>query len=369
MADIAFGYTELEHLFANRIADVNGGAQLNNTAIDESVAAYNQRFNAIVGTLVDDVTIGMEFFGEPTGGTLQPLDEFGNPLPVKKGLGWQNGYPINGAGTAFGDNRLSREMMTFNEANQMMVDAQNRDRNWNKRRIIAAALTSTPYQFFDETRDLRYPQGLGSVTVNSLANGDTVLYTRRDGSSATNNHYLSQAAVISDAAGANPFQRIWEELNHHPSNYGKRIVVYVAQNLVDSIGGLASFVERRDPDVTYPDNVFQTSNETGNGFGDQYVGYVRAPAFCHVVSWGDLPNNYMLATVEGVRPIARRQYAMSTLQDLITERHSPDGNLMITRLLRYAGYGIRNRVGALVYQVNTPGAYVNPAEYTAPLAI
>ena len=41
-----------------------------------------------------------------SGGTLQPLDEWGNPLPVKDEGVYDVAFPIQGGGTAWGDNRV-----------------------------------------------------------------------------------------------------------------------------------------------------------------------------------------------------------------------------------------------------------------------
>ena len=61
-----------------------------------------------------------------------------------------------------------------------------------------------------------------------------------------------------------------------------------------------------------------------------------------------------------------RQYPSTALQGLFTENHSPDGNLHESRFIRYAGFGARNRIAALVYRIGN-GSYAIPTGYTAPL--
>ncbi|WP_273845408.1 hypothetical protein [Rubrobacter calidifluminis] len=367
MADIAYGFVDLQDLFSQRVAEVPNGYALVSTAIEESTREYSRVVDGMLSTFATDVTVAKEHYLEPVGGTLQPLDEFGNPLPVQGRRGYDVAYPIQGAGTAFGTNRLSRAMMTVAEANQRTVDAQNRDRDWLKRHILAAILTSSPYNWFDQTLEQIGIRGMGNLTVMPLANGDSSVYVGRGGRVLTNHsHYMAQSDDISDAA--NPFGAIWENLMEHPSNQGKRLIVYVADNLASQIASLTGFIPPRDSDVSLGSIYSEVANAPDVGFGDVYLGYVMAPGRAHIISWGELPDGYMIATVEGVPFLGRRQYPVASLQGFFTENHSPDGNVFETRMIRYCGFGVRNRVGAVAFQVGAAN-YTTPAEYQAPLAV
>ncbi|WP_273843921.1 hypothetical protein [Rubrobacter calidifluminis] len=367
MADVAYGFVDLEHLFSQRIAQIPNGYALVSDAIDESTQEYSRVVDGMLATLATDVTVAKEHYLEPVGGTLQPLDEFGNPLPVQGRRGYDVAYPIQGAGTAFGTNRLTRAFMTVAEANQRTVDAQNRDRDWLKRHILAAALADAPYNWFDQTLEQIGVQGAGNLTIMPLANGDGASYVGRGGRVlSAHSHLMAQTNPISDTD--NPFGAIWENLMEHPANQGHRVIVYVADNLASDIASLASFVDPRDADVQLGANESQVVNIPDVGFGDVYLGYVRAPGRSHIISWGDLPDNYMLATVEGVPFLGRRQYPLAELQGLFTENHSPDGNILETRMIRYCGFGVRNRVGAVAFLVGQ-ASYQAPADLKAPLAV
>jgi len=63
-----------------------------------------------------------------------------------------------------------------------------------------------------------------------------------------------------------------------------------------------------------------------------------------------------------------REYEATELQGFFTETASPDGNLQEMRMLRMCGFGVSNRVGALVYQVGN-GTYQIPTGYSTPLAV
>ena len=83
MADVAYGFLDLQEIFRQRVADIDGGQERIQRAVQESANAYSQAFNQLVSTFVQDVSVAQEHYEEPTGGTLQPLDEYGNPMPVR----------------------------------------------------------------------------------------------------------------------------------------------------------------------------------------------------------------------------------------------------------------------------------------------
>lgn len=366
MADVAYGFLDLQEIFRQRVADIDGGQERIQRAVQESANAYSQAFNQLVSTFVQDVSVAQEHYEEPTGGTLQPLDEYGNPMPVRGRAGYKVAYPIRGGGTAFGDNRVSRAMMTVADANRHTLDAQNRDRDWNKRHMLAALLCDAPYTFFDATREREEYAGLGDITVMPLANDDSTQYVKRGGRVGTDNHLMAVEGRISDSN--NPFEEIERDLTEHPANQNRRVIVYVASNLVSEIASLAGFVEQRDPDVEPGGNVARLNTTLTSGFGDQVHGKVNR---VWIVSWDDLPDDYMLATVEGAQPLARRQYPAASLQGFFNETFSPDGNLRESRFIRYAGYGVRNRTAALIAQVgvSSGGSYAAPEQFAAPLDI
>lgn len=363
---VAYGFVDLQHLFKNRVAEVPGGDRIVNDAITQSANAYSQLVDGLLGNLCVDTTQAKEHFLQPGGGTMQPLDEWGSPLPVRQRAGYDVAYPIKGAGTAFGTNRVSRVMMTVEEANQLTVDAQNRDRDWLKRHILAALLTDTSYNYFDQTRERMNFAGMGNLTIMPLANGDGITYVKRGGRLGTDNHYFAQGVAITDTD--NPFDEIGQTLREHPGQENAKIICYVSEDLIDDIGNLAAFVEPRDANVRVGANDPQLIGAPTTGFGDEYIGYVRGRAMVHIVSWGELPSGYMVATVDGAQPLARRQYPAGELQGLIRENFSPDGAINETRLIRYCGFGVRNRTAAAVAQIGS-ATYTVPTEFAAPLDI
>lgn len=357
---VAYGFTSLTDLFGQRVAEA--GVERVWDAIQLSSQEYNRVVTEMAAELVDRLIIAQEQIELPGDGTLQPLDEWGNPLPVQPSGNYQVAYPIQGGGTAWGTNRVSAALLTVEEANRFTLDAYHRDADWLIRHMLAAVLDNTTWTFSDKVGP-GGTKGLGNITIQPLANGDSVTYVKKGASApATDTHYLYQAAAISDVA--NPFPTIYTELVEHPSNSGP-IKTYVATSLVSTIEALTNFVQVKDPDIQYGIATNQLAGGMDIGFGDRVVGKVDN---CWIIEWGRLPAGYMIGHASGVPILGMREYPVPELQGFFPERHSPDGNLVLNRFIRYAGFGVRNRVAALAYHVGN-GSYGIPTGYNTPLPV
>ena len=355
MADntLAYGFVGLEHLMLERLTTV--GTRTVYDAIRQSAEEHSRQVNGLLASMVERTTLHQERFKLPGTGTLQPLDEWGNPKPVREAGYYDVAYPIQGGGTAFGVNRVTGALMTVEDANQRTIESLKRDGDWIKRHVMAALFDNATWTYDDVE--------FGNLTIQPLANGDTVAYTKVGGATAVDTHQLAQAAAIGDSA--NPFDDIYDELMEHPSNEGP-VVVYVPTNLTTTIEALTAFTEIGDPDLRYGVNTTQVAAPFTRGLGDEVLGKVNK---CWIVEWRSLPDSYMLAHAQGAGPVmAMREYPAAGLQGLFTESHSPDGNLQETRLIRYAGFGVRNRIAALVYRIGD-ASYAIPSGYDAPLAV
>lgn len=350
---LTYGFVQLSHLAAERVTTV--GEQVVFDAVRASAEEWSRQLNALMGTFLERTTDHQIRFSLPGAGTLQPLDENGNPLPVRPEGYYDVAFPIQGGGTGWGTNRVSRALMTVEEANRATLDSLRRDADWVRRHVLAAVFDNVAWTYSD-------PE-YGNLTVEPLANSDTVTYLRIAGETSVDEHYLAQAAAIGDAA--NPFGTIYDELMEHPSNSGP-VIVYVPSNLTDAIEGLTAFTEVGDPDLRYGVNTDQIESVIDRGFGDEVIGKANK---CWIVEWRALPDSYMIAHATGAGPVLRmREYPAGGLQGLFAENHSPDGNLRETRMIRYAGFGVANRIGAVAYRVGN-AAYAIPTGYDAPLAV
>jgi hypothetical protein len=354
---IAYGFTGLTHLMAERVTTV--GVSVVDRAVRESVAEHNRMISRLLAEFVEPTTDHQIRNKQPGAGSLQPLDDWGNPLPVREAGYYDVAFPIRGGGTAWANNRVSRALMTVEEANRHTLESLRRDADWVKRNILAALFTNTTWTYGDAE--------FGSLTIQPLANGDTVTFVKRGGAAATDTHYLAQSAAISDSA--NPYDDIYDELLEHVENpVNGEIVCYIPTSLKATTIALSTFVEPPDVALSYGTTVTTARatqwQDSVRGLGDEVLGRVNR---CWIVEWKSLPDGYILARSRGGQaPLAMREYPAAALQGLFAENHSPDGNLNEMRMIRYAGFGGLNRVGALIYYVGG-GSYSIPSGYTAPL--
>lgn len=350
---VGFGFVGYEDIFRYRIDQIDNGVDVVREAIQRTLNHENRRNAAFRARLSTDVTVAKEYYQMPGGGTLQDLDEHGNPLPTNVFSAYDVAFPIRGGGDATATDRVSRAMMTVGEANYATQEATLKDKRWHIAYMMAATLRSAPYDFLDRSR--RTHVGAGNLQIQPLANGDGVRYLTDWGAgTAEDNHYKAQLNNIGPGTGDNPFPTLYEDLTHHV-DAETPVDVYVAEDLVPSIEALPNFREPRDPTVSYGANE-STVGRGDRGIGDEYIGYVDR---CHIISMRAMPNGYMMGHLRGQRPLGFRQYPAASLQGLFQESHSPDGNHMETRYLRFGGYGVRNRTAAVVYQIGS-------ANYTDP---
>ena len=348
-----FGFIGHEDLADERVLD--GNVEIVNVAVARSLEEHTRQVSEAMTELAERTTDYTIRYKGGSGGTLQPLDEWGNPKVVKDEGFYDVAFPLQGGGTAWGDNRVSRALMTVGEASRMTMGMLRRDADWMRRHFLAAIYDNTSWTFADEEK--------GNLTVQPLANGDAVTYVRNNGTWATDNHYLTQAAAIADAT--NPFPTILTELSEHPENGGP-YVAYVPTALVGAVTGLANFEDVSDPNVRLGVNANQLTNIVGRGFGDQVLGYVDG---VWIVEFSFMPATHIIAVARGAetKVLKMREYPAPALQGFFQENHSPDGNLLERRFIRYAGFGAYNRVGAVVFEPSQAGAYSIPTGYTTPL--
>ncbi|MGP1664474.1 MAG: hypothetical protein ACTS5I_00875 [Rhodanobacter sp.] len=360
---VNYGFLSLEDLYAQRVNTV--GIDRVYDAVQASVDEYNRIINTMQNSMVERTTMVQEWVELPGGGTLQPLTPDGNPLPVVPSGAFTVGYPITGAGTAWGTNRITREMLTVQEADRFTDDAFQKDADWRMRHLLAAILDETTWTFTDKYGG-NGTKGLGAVSVVPLANGDTNTYMRRGGTSSADDHYLAQAAAIADVT--NPFPAIRAELIEHPGNTGP-IVAYVSSSLIATTTALAEFVEANDEDITY-DGADNLPNAPANilGPGDEILGKLKSSNIW-IVEWSRIPDGYIVAQSLGAGPfVKQRELPAPSLQGLFTEGFDVDGNHTGQRFLRWAGYGVFNRTAAVVQRIGD-AAYATPAGFDAPQGV
>lgn len=352
---ILYGFRNLKDEFFERLTTLGGDVV--STAIQESVEVHNQQMDALLGLFARRTTDYTSRYKLPGSHRLQPLDENGRARPVKPSGYYDVAWPIFDAGTAWGANYKALAKMTVEDANRITAEMLKADKVWMRDQMMAALFAVATYSYVD-------PQ-YGSVTVQPIANGDTVVYSRNGSAvSSIDTHQLATASAIADVT--DPIPTIVTELNEHPQNDGD-VIILVPSNLKADFTNLAAFSAFVDPNLRDGAN---TRTVAGAGPGvavpGEVLGYHDAKAW--IVEWKALPDNYAIATTANADPaLALREEPEAVLQGFKKVGERNDHPFYENQWARSAGFGGWNRVGAVVQRFGN-GTYAVPTGYTPPIA-
>jgi hypothetical protein len=351
---VLYGFYNLKDLATQRAATVE--TRVINDAIDASLEEHNRQLDALLDLFAFRTTDYTARFNQIGAKRLQPLDEHGRPRPTKAGGYYDVAFPIQMAGDALGQTFVARAKMTVQEVNNAIASMIVADKRWMRDHILSALFASATWSFVDPLK--------GTLTVQPLANGDTVSYQIMDGADAgaADTHQLAQAAAIADAT--NPYPVIRTELLEHPENGGD-VIAFIPTGLRATTEALATFVPVSDANIRQGANTDVLVGTLGARVPGTLIGYVEG---VWIVEWPALPANYIVGTTtEGQRPLAMREDPEPELQGFKRVAERNDHPYYESIYQRRAGFGAWNRVGALVYRIGN-GTYAVPTNYTPPIA-
>jgi hypothetical protein len=347
---LIYGFHRLADVAQTRINDQL--VPLIRSAIDESMTNYNATLEAMLSLFVRRTTDFKTTFKQPTAGRLQPLDENGRARPRKHAAEYDVGLPLAAAGDAWGANYKTLIKMTVQDANDAVDQMQRNDMQWMIDYVLAALFHPTSYTYTDNDH--------GALTVQPIANGDTVTYLPAGGTvTATADHILAQAATI--ATATNPFPTIRTLLRGYRANSGQ-VIAFVHSNLRDEVEGLATFRERQDPNLSGLSTVETLTANITSALppNSELIGYADG---VFIAEWPDMPDNYVIATqTAGERPLAMREEPEPELQGFRFVASRNDYPFEESQFRRECGFGAWNRVGAVVVRVGN-GTYAAPTGY------
>lgn len=351
----SYGFINLKHLYTERLNDST--VPYVTDAIAASVAEHNRQIDALLGLFALSTDEYKVRYAQLGANRLQPLDENGRARPVVPAGYYDVAFPIRDAGTAWGATFKARELMTVADADRITGMMTNGDAVWVRDQLMAALFAAATYTYTDDA--------YGALTVQPLANGDTVTYLRAGSMTAsTDTHQLAQAATIADAN--DPYTAIYSELTEHPENSGD-VVVLIASDLVATTKALTGFHQLADPNIELGSGSARLIGTFGTNVPGTLLGYHDAG--CWIAEWPSIPSTYMIATMTGgERPLAMRQYPAASLQGFVQVPDDRNNHPFYERqYVRYAGFGAWNRVGALTYRIGN-GTYAVPTGYTPPIS-
>ena len=352
---ILYGFTNLKDVFSQRVDDV--GVAVVNDAIDATIAEHNRQLAALVGLFATPTTEYKMRYRTPVAARLQPLDESGRARPIKLAGYYDVAFPLQEAGTAWGQTYKASKKMTVQEANDILNTLLTADKRWMRDHILAALFTNASWTFSDDQH--------GDLTVKGLANSDTDTYLVQTGADAgaTDTHYLAQANAIDNSN--DPFPTIYDELTEHPENSGE-VVVLIPSNVKTAVQALSGFYPNTDPNLNAGMASTTLRGSLGTPLPGMLLGYHEARVW--IAEWKSLPSGFMIATTTGgPRPLLMREEMEASLRGFNRVAERNDHPFYESQYLRIAGFGANNRIGALVQRIGS-GSYAIPTNYTSPMA-
>lgn len=351
--EVLYGYHNLQDLASERVT--GSLIPVVTDALQQAVAEHNRQLDSLMSLFVERTTNYSERYKQVGAARLQPMDDDGRARPIKPAGYYDVAFPLQAGGSAWGANYVTRAKMTVADVARqldMMLLADNR---WLRDHILGALFQTTAWTFTDPL--------FGALTIQPLANGDGTLYNIIAGNDAglDDTHQLGQAGAINVT---NPYPTIYAELIEHPENGGK-VISFIPTGLRATTEALATFMPTADQNVRIGADSNVLIGSLGVAVPGTVLGYETSGVW--IVEWPQLPANYIVAvTTEGPRPVAMREDPEPELRGFKMVAERPDYPFWEAQWLRRAGFGIRNRVGAVVMEISD-ASYDIPTGYTTPM--
>lgn len=350
------GLSDTDRSFVNTL-----GQRLIFDAVREVLNQHNADLQAAYGVFVERQTSDFKYrYKLPGSGYLQRRGGMAQSAAVKATGQWDVAFPLEDFGAQLSENDIAVAYMTLQELNRHLDTIIIQDINTMRREILKSLLNSTSLTFNDPIN--------GDLTVQVLANGDSVVYPPVIGSDseATENHYIETnyaSSAISDTN--NPFVTIRDDLEEHfgAPNDGSNIVAFFNNAQTAKVEALTDFVEVTDRFVIPGDTVDQVTGLPANLPG-RVIGRVSG---CWAVEWRWIPANYLVGIhMEAPRPLVARIDPADTglgtgLQLVATNETYPMDNAHYRHRI---GFGVGNRLNGVVLECGVGGSYTVPSGYT-----
>lgn len=329
--------------------------------VQQWLARVNEDMASSLAMFVEEETPGFkERYPLPGGGFLQRKNNQGSYAAVKASGKIDVAFPLTDQGAQLAWDDVAVAKMTARQLENHLDTI--RIQNQNSVRFDMLQV------IFDNVQATHTDEDFGSLSIEPLANGDSVKYPPVIGArtDATEDHYLESGytgANISDEN--NPLITLRKEIDHHfgRTTGGQNIVVFNHSDNSDQLASLTDFREVIDNFIDEGDNVDVPSRlpvtpgiVSGRSNG------------VWVIEWDEIPTGYLLAIhADLAAPLKQRvdepDVAVSLgsgLSLVSTHEHFPfTGSFWRHRY----GFGAANRLNGAVMELATGGSYTVPAIY------
>lgn len=352
----ALGLNDNDRVFAATV-----GQQVIFETATAYVEAANAELDRALSIFLEETTSDFKMrYQLPGSGYLMQRDRRGRYGQVKVSGYWDVAFPLKDYGAELGGDDVSMAYMTVQELDRHISGVVTRNTNTVRWEMLHAILDNVQESYEDPLH--------GTLSVEPLANGDTVVYPPVLGSDdgATEDHYAESGYLVSAISDTNnPLATIRDELEEHfgSGTGGENIVVFHNNDATEYLKDLTGFTE-------VPDRFIRVGDDTDIPEGLPTVpGKVIGRAsgvWC--VEWRWIPATYMVGIhLDQPGPIYRRVDPEDTglwrggLSLIAEDEQSPFENS--TWRHRF-GMGVGNRLNGYVLEVANGGDYTVPSAYT-----
>lgn len=294
-------------------------------------------------------------------GRMQRASEETTGAQVARTGSWDVAYPIWNFHESMALSDVDAAYMTPQELQLHVEGIITRHLNAKRHEIL--------YRVFNNTQDTFTDKRHGTLTIEPLANGDSVVYPPVEGSEseAAEDHYLESgyaASAISDTN--NPVKTLVEDLVHHGVNRTEDIPCAVMINpaQVDAISALTNFVPYIPGAIARGADTDQV-NMPSRPLPGKVIGYVRGYAWITVWNW--IPSGYMVAVnLEAPQPLKMRVDPAETNLGgggLVLLPEERNGVLTFNSWRLRFGLGAANRLSCAVMELADGAGYTIPTAY------
>jgi len=351
------GVSDTERIFLNTL-----GQSAVYNAINEYMAMHNAELAATLGVFVGETTTDFKRrYFLPGGGRLQNMgfSPQSAPAAVKTSGYWDVAFPLNEWGAGLAGNRIAYAYATVQDLAREVDGVRMRDVATVRYEILNALLGSTQTTFVDPIN--------GSLSIEPLANGDSVVYPPVLGSEteATETHYLESGYTVANISDTNnPYVTIVNELEEHfgaPTG-GSNIVTFISSDITAKTQALTDFVAVTDMRI-------QPGDDTATVFGlpaglpGRILGTVSG---AWVVEWRHLPATYTVSIhLDAPAPLAMRVDPSYTGLGSGLQLVSTNDKYPFTESFYSHRFGVAaaNRLNGVVMEIAAGGTYSVPTGY------
>jgi hypothetical protein len=321
-------------------------------AIGQLLAQYNADLADITSFFVQGETTDPQItYIMPGGGMMQESTELTRPGAVRPPLGWPVGFEMRDARDQVGWDDIALAYATVEIVQSTVDNVMIRHSNWVRYNLLRAIFSNVARTFNDPL--------FGVITVQPLANNDTVVYPPNIGQTAgaVDNHYLAaNLANLSDAN--NPFPVWVEELAEHGG--AGPIVAVVNPVQANQIRAMTAFIEVADSNLRVMQGV--ESVYTGPPVPGNVIGIING---AWISEWRWMPAGYVaMRDMSQPAPLLKRldRVQLPGRGELALVATQSEFPLIGSFWRDRHGYGVANRLNGLIGQV-TGASYVIPPLY------